>query len=289
MAETVVSHPPSRSTPAEKQDRKSDALAAQLDGLLEQYLELLDQYTRLRDDLAKTFSSGFFSLAQAQRATTLGAGRRYGQDCYDQRMKAQRRVVLHRHEDSPDFVCHIEKRLEPGVRQSSTEDGEAPHETQAETGQIDQETGNKPEKETSKVDEFLAKNEPGDTEKPPTTPRPDPAARDPITWFGLLTPPALRQTRGHFVKAVEHQIPDLLNVGSEMKRLEGEIWSVRDELGISCEYEIEEVGQGATGETGGQEEGKQLEPKPAKSSKSSRRSLASRPTHSKSPLLKLGD
>src|SRR5690349_4425392 len=129
MAETLVSSSPSRSTTTEKQDRKSDALAAQLDGLLAQYLELLDQYTRLRDDLSKTFSSGFFSLAQAQRATTLGAGRRYGQDCYDQRMKAQRRVVWHKHEDPDGFACHIERRLEPGVRQSSTEDREAQHKT----------------------------------------------------------------------------------------------------------------------------------------------------------------
>lgn len=95
MADSLPSPPESRSsTPDETKntDTNTDALTARLDDLLEQYLELLDQYTTLREELSKTFSSGFFSLAQAQRASTLGAGRRYGEECYDERMKAQRKV-----------------------------------------------------------------------------------------------------------------------------------------------------------------------------------------------------
>ena len=66
----------------------SQSLTDELDNLLVQYLHLLDQYTILREQLSTQLSSGYFSLAQAQRSCTLGSGRRYGEDCYDERMKA---------------------------------------------------------------------------------------------------------------------------------------------------------------------------------------------------------
>src|ERR1700728_4011474 len=48
----------------------------------------------LRTQLSKQFSDGFFSLARANHASpTLGSGRRYGEEGYDKRMKAQRRIV----------------------------------------------------------------------------------------------------------------------------------------------------------------------------------------------------
>lgn len=51
--------------------------------------------------------------------------------------------------------------------------------------------------------------------------------RDPIRWFGLLTPPALRQTQASAVEAVERVIPQLLTVEAEMRRVEIEVRRAR--------------------------------------------------------------
>src|SRR2546429_5856786 len=65
-----------------------------LDSLLEAYLELLDEYTSLRTQLSKQFSEGFFALARANHTSNnLGSGRRYGEEGYDERMKAQSRIM----------------------------------------------------------------------------------------------------------------------------------------------------------------------------------------------------
>jgi len=107
-------------------------LATKLDGLLERYLGLLDQYQQAREQLAKALSSvsamqsankkclsgnmsvqilhaiasyhifcalllrtanqGYLSLARANAAS---AGRaHYGQDYYDERMQASRRMYM---------------------------------------------------------------------------------------------------------------------------------------------------------------------------------------------------
>jgi len=83
-----------------------------LDTLLEQYLTLLDTYTSLREELSKQFSSGFFNLASAQRnaSSTLGAGRRYGEEGYDGRMKALRRMQVRATRDA----CNIESVSDRG-------------------------------------------------------------------------------------------------------------------------------------------------------------------------------
>lgn len=79
---------------------QSASLSERLDQLLASYLELLDTYTSLRTQLSKDFSSGFFALAQANRSSTLGPGRRYGEEGYDDRMKALRRVKIESGTDS---------------------------------------------------------------------------------------------------------------------------------------------------------------------------------------------
>ncbi|EHY55929.1 hypothetical protein HRR83_006693 [Exophiala dermatitidis] len=79
--------------PEEDNNDETD-LSHRLDSLLESYLAFLDQYTRLREQLSKEFSSGFFALAQANRTSTLGPGRRYGEEGYDKRMKASKKVDI---------------------------------------------------------------------------------------------------------------------------------------------------------------------------------------------------
>ncbi|RMZ91270.1 hypothetical protein DV736_g1500, partial [Chaetothyriales sp. CBS 134916] len=78
---------------ADHQEETAIATESQLDALLTEYLHLLDRYTLLRAQLSTHLASGFLALAHANRsaAHTLGAGRRYGEDAYDGRMRATRR------------------------------------------------------------------------------------------------------------------------------------------------------------------------------------------------------
>ena len=76
--------PPSSTSTAAELALKPTYDLAHLDKLLERYLNLLDTFTTLRHDLSQNLSSGFFSLAQAQRSSMLPPGQRYGEDMYDQ-------------------------------------------------------------------------------------------------------------------------------------------------------------------------------------------------------------
>ena len=57
------------------------------------------------------------------------------------------------------------------------------------------------------------------------------ALQDPIKWFGLLVPPALRSSQAYFRGAVGDNIPALVNVDNEMKEVEIEIRRTRKRLG----------------------------------------------------------
>lgn len=67
---------------------------SRLDTLLEIYLDRLDTYQKLRAELSKNHAAGFLSLAHANRTANLGSGRRYGEEGYDERMKAGERVRI---------------------------------------------------------------------------------------------------------------------------------------------------------------------------------------------------
>lgn len=54
---------------------------------------------------------------------------------------------------------------------------------------------------------------------------------DPITWYGILVPPALRSAQQSFTDAVEGQVPALVSVMDEMRTVESEINRLRRELG----------------------------------------------------------
>lgn len=81
--------PEPESAPAITETTISD-LEDRLDELWENYLTLLDGYTKAQDEIKQHLNSGFLSLAKAQSSAPLG--RRYGQDWYDDRMKAEKRV-----------------------------------------------------------------------------------------------------------------------------------------------------------------------------------------------------
>ena len=56
------------------------------------------------------------------------------------------------------------------------------------------------------------------------------ALQDPIKWFGILVPPALRSSQAYFRGAVGDNLPSLVNVDNEMKEVEIEIRRTRKRL-----------------------------------------------------------
>ena len=51
--------------------------------------------------------------------------------------------------------------------------------------------------------------------------------RDPLNWFGILVPPALRASRSNFQSAVIDIIPALASTTNEMKEVEIEVRRAR--------------------------------------------------------------
>lgn len=242
----------------EQEQEDHTSLSKRLDDLLTSYVELLDTYTVLRAQLSKDVSSGFFALAQANRNSTLGPGRRYGEEGYDERMKASKTVW-------------IDQRISPD-RSSSTSSGpnHAEHSPQSKKPVLVNEDSNEPPSEQTSPDvqatgghdpSTLKQDTSHDTligPPPPTSPSnpihdtshlpscythaistsstPAPS-KDPLKWYGILVPPALRQCQNHFRTTVSSTIPQLLNATSAMQSLEAQIWDVRRALGILGEYE----------------------------------------------------
>ncbi|KAJ9497894.1 hypothetical protein H2202_006497 [Exophiala xenobiotica] len=246
----------------QEQEEHTSSLSKRLDDLLTSYLELLDTYTVLRAQLSKDMSAGIFALAQANRNSTLGPGRRYGEEGYDERMKASETV-------------RIDQRITPD-RSSSTSSGGPNHAEQSrlptkrllvnehlkvqphfertspdvqEAGQHDHSTL-KQDTDTS-YDTLIEPPPPitpsnsiHDTSQLPScytyaisTSSTPATSKDPLRWYGILVPPALRQCQNQFRSMVSSTIPELLNATSAMQSLEAQIWDVRRELGTLDEYE----------------------------------------------------
>ena len=51
--------------------------------------------------------------------------------------------------------------------------------------------------------------------------------RDPLNWFGILVPPALRASQSNFQSAVIDMIPALASTTNEMKEVEIEVRRAR--------------------------------------------------------------
>lgn len=53
---------------------------------------------------------------------------------------------------------------------------------------------------------------------------------DPLKWFGVLVPPALRVSQNSFRNAVTETVPSLANISNEMRALEVDIRRVRKKI-----------------------------------------------------------
>ncbi|KAF2426477.1 hypothetical protein EJ08DRAFT_372696 [Tothia fuscella] len=131
---------------------------------------------------------GYFSLAQANFTST--SRQRYGQDYYDERMQASRTVMIGQNDDEVGRFTMSRASAENGTKEGSDLPPDAKDE---------------------------------DERKEKIDPRPV----DPISWFGILVPPALRSAQSRFVNAVEGSIPRVATLAKELRTIEIEIGRAR--------------------------------------------------------------
>ncbi|EEP75643.1 predicted protein [Uncinocarpus reesii 1704] len=211
MSEALPSPPasPARSTTPEQ----SDTIQA-IDDLLERYLYLLDEHQRLHQELGNHLSAGFISLARANHSCP--PGRRYGEDYYDDRMKAVKKVIARSLSSKlPDtkVLGKPPSSLAPSrfmiVQDKSSDDLKN--------------TANDKNADQNEVESSATADQMKPTNKHPP---------NPIHWFGILVPPALRAAQNSFTSALDGPLPTLANVITEMHEVEQKISDLRKLVAI---------------------------------------------------------
>lgn len=216
-----------------KPETSVDELRDRLDALWEKHLNLLDSYHQAQQDIARHFSSGFFNLAQATFKSTNRV--RYGQTCYDDRMQAITRFDTS--VDDQDVPCLALKLQD--TTSLSTEDS------------------NRDSTKTSpnQKSEDKEQDTPGQQPTPPTTPPKESEdelpekqshenkaettgdkeatqkkVRDPIHWYGILVPPALRSSQGSFKSAIQDPVIKAANSAQALRHVNMEIRKMRKDI-----------------------------------------------------------
>ncbi|KAF2856530.1 hypothetical protein T440DRAFT_1897 [Plenodomus tracheiphilus IPT5] len=210
-------------TEASDDSRKND-LIEELDGLLERYLYTLDEYQKLREELSKQLSSGYMSLAQANFHNSSSAIR-YGKDCYDDRMQANRTVHMSEilDDNSPSGRSHFTIRKQNEVKPSDPSDVESLSEKKSA-----EKTTSSDSPDRSAADDEKSRHErEQEEEKASNSSMKSP---DPLRWFGILVPPALRTAQSTFITAVEGPIARLATVAMDMRSQEIEIGRMRKQI-----------------------------------------------------------
>ncbi|OTB20373.1 hypothetical protein K445DRAFT_312821 [Daldinia sp. EC12] len=194
-----------------------------IDLLLERYLHLLHEYTTLREQLSTLQTGMYQNIARANFAAERGM--RFGQDFYDERMQASRKLAITpaggNNDDNnqehivpvPVFVITAAGSTEPEVpEKGATTTSTASTSTTTDDG-IRHEEGEKEEEEEE------------ETREP--SPKKERRNDDPLRWFGLLTPMPLRQAQAQSIQAVEQVIPKLVSVNAQMAQVEIEVRRAR--------------------------------------------------------------
>ncbi|KAI8937612.1 hypothetical protein NX059_005322 [Plenodomus lindquistii] len=210
-------------TRAQDTSRKDD-LIEELDVLLERYLYTLDEYQKIRNELSKQLSSGYMFLAQANFHNSSSAIR-YGKDCYDDRMQAIRTAHMSEVLDDTSRSGRSQFTVKNQYAEKPTDlfKDESLKEEQVPEKQTSQESPDTPEakEESTTSDAEEEKGKAGNgAVKPP----------DPLRWFGILVPPALRNAQSTFIAAVEGAIPRLATVAMDLRSQEIEIGRMRKHI-----------------------------------------------------------
>ncbi|KAI2462910.1 hypothetical protein F4781DRAFT_161455 [Annulohypoxylon bovei var. microspora] len=178
-----------------------------IDQLLERYLHLLHEYTTLRDQLSSLQAGMYQNIARANFAGERGM--RFGQDQYDERMQASRRVAVAQDDSALESSAPI---FAVSAQGAESEPARASHDPE-EGAAVDDSAQDEVEEEGEKE---------GAGASSPKVQR-----RDPLRWFGLLAPMALRRAQAQSVEAVEQVIPKLVSVNAEMAQVEIEVRRAR--------------------------------------------------------------
>lgn len=217
-----------------------------IDSLLERYLSLIDEYSRLREDLTKLQTGVYQNIARAN--FTSERGMRYGQDHYDERMRALRVLDIELAEDNvPNFTM---KNVDPPVDGAAGDDDKSQEEAEKGNDSKEDEIEKEETADSTNVHESLAdrtEEQQNDKEKDGKNKAKKPN-HNPLHWFGLLAPQPLRTAQTLSIQAVEEAIPRLVSVNAEMEHVEIEIRRARKKrakamAALAAEREV--VRQGA--------------------------------------------
>ncbi|GFP59467.1 hypothetical protein TASIC1_0013016300 [Trichoderma asperellum] len=187
-----------------------------IDSLLERYLSLIDEYSRLRAELTKLQTGVYQNIARAN--FTGERGMRYGQDHYDERMRALRVLDIELGEDNvPNFTI---RNLHPPV------DGAAGDDKSQEEAENHNDSKAEEKEREEKADVTSTQNNPVENteeQRNDEKKKTKKANHNPLHWFGLLAPQPLRTAQTLSIQAVEEAIPRLVAVNAEMEHVEIEI------------------------------------------------------------------
>ncbi|KAI1143922.1 hypothetical protein F5Y05DRAFT_10901 [Hypoxylon sp. FL0543] len=177
-----------------------------IDELLERYLHLLHEYTTLRDQLNNLQAGIYQNIARANFAAERGM--RFGPDHYDERMQATRRAAIATtgDQDVPVFTITTSDANPESKSSPRASDGREKEDT---------------------VNDGAQDIKPEDEEKEARSSSKKMKGRDPLRWFGLLTPMPLRQAQAQSIEAVERVVPKLVSVNAQMAQIEIEVRRAR--------------------------------------------------------------
>ncbi|TQW00357.1 hypothetical protein IF1G_00288 [Cordyceps javanica] len=193
-----------------------------IDELLERYLGLVDQYAALRAALGAAQQRTFHALARANFTADRGA--RFGRDQYDERMRASRRVAVSYAAagEPPTFAVTEEARDE-----EEEEDAASTTAAEEQDGRRGRPLEHDDGAAAADADGGGDGGDGGDGSGAEMKSKAAGAARDPIRWFGVLVPQALRDAQRESVRTVEDVIPRLVSVQAEMAHVEIEVRRAR--------------------------------------------------------------
>jgi len=211
-----------------------DELRDQLDALWEKHLTLLDSYHQAQQQLARHFSSGFFDLAQATFKSTTRV--RYGQEYYDDRMQATRRFEASTNDNDVPCLALKADDTSPSTDTSnehSTISGEKSSDKEAKGKKPDQPDQQQPTPPSTPPRDTEEEKLSEEQDKSKTTSDQDKAQKkplDPLHWYGILVPPALRASQNSFISAVESPLIEAASSAQALRLVAVEIRKLRKDI-----------------------------------------------------------
>ncbi|CAK7563972.1 MAG: hypothetical protein SEPTF4163_001854 [Sporothrix epigloea] len=205
-----------------------------IEELLARYLSLLHEYTKLRGQLSTHQSIMFGHLARANFAAERGL--RYGPDHFDCRMKALARLETTKNSQCAEMTAlfaTVRPKEELAVDLAKIEDGDC--DSDENNGNEDNDDRRKQGREKA---EGVAEKERDYSVKKKK--KESDGLRDPLQWFGLLTPMALRQTQEEAITIIDSIIPRMASVNAEMTAVEIEVRRARKKRARSLAARVSE-------------------------------------------------